>query len=76
MIKDRIKNCIKNIVGGSAEIEEDVDIKVYGIDSLLKVQLVIALEEEFNVSFQDDDINQNNFETINAIIELLRKYNV
>lgn len=76
MIKDRIKNCIKNIVGGSAEIEEDVDIKVYGIDSLLKVQLVIALEEKFNVSFQDDDINQNNFETINAIIELLRKYNV
>lgn len=76
MIKDRIVNCIKSVVHGDAVIEENVDIKVYGLDSLTKVQLVIALEEEFDINFLDDDINQNNFATVATMAELLKKYHI
>lgn len=51
-----------------------MDLKVYGIDSLSKVQLVISLEEEFGIAFDDDDINQSHFQSVSSIGELLKKY--
>lgn len=75
-MKERIISCIKKVVNVDVSIEENVDIKTYGIDSLLKVQLVIALEDEFSITFNDDDINQSNFENIATICALLETYNV
>lgn len=76
MMKERIVRCITSIVKSSDEIEADIDINVYGLDSLLKVELVIALEDEFNISFNDDDLNQKNFDTVNTIMKLLVGYGV
>lgn len=73
MINERIKKCIAEMLEQVEFIEDNVDLKVYGIDSLSKVQLVISLEEEFGIAF-DDDINQSHFQSVSSIGELLKKY--
>lgn len=74
MTNERIKKCIVAMSENLGVIEDNVDLKVYGIDSLTKVQLVISLEEEFGIIFDDDDINQSYFQSITSISELLKKY--
>ncbi|MFR3315112.1 MAG: phosphopantetheine-binding protein [Waltera sp.] len=74
MINERIKKCIAEMLEQVEFIEDNVDLKVYGIDSLSKVQLVISLEEEFGIAFDDDDINQSHFQSVSSIGELLKKY--
>jgi acyl carrier protein len=47
------------------------------LDSMLTVQLVLALEEEFKITFQFEDIKPENFKTTENISSLLKtKYSV
>lgn len=71
---DRIKEVIKRQVNIEVEIEEDVDLNVYGIDSLAKVQLLVELEEVFGIEFEEDDINQDNFNNVMSIKNIISKY--
>ena len=50
------------------------DIRAYGMDSLLKVQLVIKIEEEFNIEFVDEDLDQRNFVSVDEICRTINKY--
>ena len=71
---DRIKEVIKRQVNIEVEIEEDVDLNVYGIDSLAKVHLLVELEEVFGIEFEEDDINQDNFNNVMSIKNIISKY--
>ena len=73
---DRIQKCVKQLAVIEEEINESVSLSAYGLDSLKRVELVILLEDEFAISFNDADLTQNNFETINNIEKLLQKYGV
>ena len=44
------------------------------MDSLLKVQLVIGIENEYNIEFADEDLDQKSFTTIDEICQLINKY--
>lgn len=44
------------------------------MDSLLKVQLVIKIEEEFNIEFVDEDLDQRNFVSVDEICRTINKY--
>ncbi|HYU56419.1 MAG TPA: acyl carrier protein [Actinomycetota bacterium] len=41
------------------------------LDSLAVEQLVVFLEKEFNVTFTDDELVEENFESINAVVNLV-----
>ncbi len=54
------------------KLNDNDDILFSGvIDSFQIVELIGFLEAEFNIEFQDDDINEENFKTIGNIIELV-----
>jgi methoxymalonate biosynthesis acyl carrier protein len=56
------------------ELQYDEDIFSLGfVNSLFSMQLVIFLEEEFKVKIENKDIDPENFKTINAIDDLVRK---
>ena len=61
------KNEIETLTG-------DSDLRNIGIDSLTSIELVVKLEESFDISIGDDDLSVDNVSTINAIIELIKKY--
>ena len=56
------------------EIEDDQDIFDLGfVNSLFAMQLVLFVEKEFNTKVEDDDLNIDNFRSINAITELVER---
>ena len=73
---------IKEILSQVGEINKDEietltgdsDLRTIGIDSLTSIELVVKLEESFDISIGDDDLSVDNVSTINAIIELIKKY--
>jgi len=54
------------------------NIKLFGavpeFDSMAIVTLIEELENEFDIEFNDEDITEDNFLTINTLITLIEKY--
>lgn len=73
-MEENIKKIICNILDRNIVIDNREDIRAYGMDSLLKVQLVIKIEEEFNIEFVDEDLDQRNFESVDEICRTINKY--
>ena len=44
------------------------------LDSLAMVNLLIDIEEEFDINLNESDMDPYKFETVNEIVELVRKY--
>lgn len=76
MVRQKVKECINSCVEVKCCIEENANLSIYGLDSLIRVQLVILLEETFNIAFADNDLSQSNFETVNSICYLLKGYGI
>jgi acyl carrier protein len=56
------------------EIDKDVKIFETGyVDSLFLMQLVSFLETKMNIHFESDDMNMENFSTINKIMQFIEK---
>lgn len=51
------------------QLSEDDSLFDLGLDSFGSVQLMLALEERFNVEFPDDLLNRKSFSTIRSISE-------
>ncbi len=73
-MEENIKKIICNILDRNIVIDNREDIRAYGMDSLLKVQLVIKIEEEFNIEFVDEDLDQRNFVSVDEICRTINKY--
>lgn len=55
----------------TAEMELKGDL---GIDSLSLVELVVDLEERFNIEFDESDLDPANLKTVGSIYSLVDKY--
>ncbi len=56
------------------ELKDDEDIFALGfVNSLLAMQLVQFVEKEFSVSIGDDDLDLDNFRSINSIDALVER---
>jgi acyl carrier protein len=56
-----------------ASIEAETALADYGVDSFLLVELIVALEELFNVRFEQADINAESLYSVAALRELIRR---
>ncbi len=56
------------------ELKDDEDIFALGfVNSLLAMQLVAFVEKEFQVTVEDEDLDLDNFRTIDAIDALIER---
>jgi methoxymalonate biosynthesis acyl carrier protein len=54
------------------DLQEDEDIFALGfINSLFAMQLVLFVESEFGIALDNEDLDIENFRTINAISQLI-----
>lgn len=69
-MEERVLNIVSSFVGTSAdELKNKIDTE--GVwDSLQKVEIVIAIEDEFDISFTQEEIAE--LKTINQINELIK----
>jgi methoxymalonate biosynthesis acyl carrier protein len=58
----------------SYDLQDDDDFFALGLaNSLFAMQLVLFVEQEFDISIDGDDLNLDNFKTINAITDLVKR---
>ena len=56
------------------EIADDQEIFTSGlVNSLFAMQLVLFLEQEFQLKVEDEDLDINNFNTLNALVDFVEK---
>lgn len=72
----KIVNEIKKLVnnGTDANITEETNLVELGIDSLMTVELVLGLEDAFNIQFNDSDLEMENLRNVRDIVNLVNKY--
>lgn len=70
-IKSRIREMLSQFIK-SQDIEDHDDIFAIGdVDSLFAMQLVVFIEKEFGIEIDNDDLDLNNFKSIDAISTLV-----
>ena len=71
--KDKIKNFLSRFFRNH-ELRDDDDIFAMGfVNSLLALQLVNFLQKEFSITVEDEDLDFENFRTINNMDALLER---
>lgn len=55
-----------------ADIQNDVELVDYGVDSFLLLELIVAIEEMFEVKFEQADITSETLKSVNTLAELIR----
>lgn len=64
-IIEKIKAIIKE--NYNIEIEEDEELREKGIDSLRTVQLIVIIEQQFNISFPVESMNGTDLKNVKII---------
>ncbi len=76
-IEDRLKELIVErlfLKIDPSEIgDEDNLMDDHGIDSVQLLEIVVGLEEEFGVSFEDEDFDIEVFKTVKSIADCVRE---
>jgi len=49
------------------------DLTLLGLDSMTTVKLLVAIEEQFQLAFEDEDLFLDNFRTVARIVSLIEK---
>jgi len=76
-IKEKISECVAKVLNISNEsilkLAGDEPLRVMGVDSINCVDIVIAIEQEFNIVFIDEDLLFENLNSMNKICEIVKK---
>jgi len=69
--KARIKTFLSRFFGDH-DLQSDEDIFSLGfVNSMFAMQLVLFLEQEFEITVENEDLEFDNFRTINALTNLV-----
>lgn len=72
-IKARIKTFLSKFFGNH-DLQLDEDIFSLGfVNSMFAMQLVLFVEQEFKISIENEDLEFENFRTINSIANLIER---
>ena len=54
------------------DIDDNTELSEYGVDSFLLLELIVALEEVFNVKFEQSDITADVLKSVASLAELVK----
>jgi len=55
------------------DIETDEALSEYGVDSFLLLELIVALEEMFEIQFEQADITSETLRSVSSLMELIKQ---
>ena len=71
--KAKIKTFLSQFFGNH-DLQDNEDIFAVGfVNSMFAMQLVLFIEQEFQVTIENEDLELDNFRTINAMVSLLER---
>jgi acyl carrier protein len=75
MDETRVREQIRDFIGRHVrgrEFDDDADIFALGfVNSMFAMQLVLFVETEFGIKVEDEDLEIDNFRSVNAIAGLV-----
>lgn len=71
--KEKIRTFLLSVIR-SSDLQEDDDIFALGfVDSLFAMELVLFVESEFQITVEKEDLDYENFKSINAVTSLVER---
>lgn len=71
--KEKIRAFLLSVIR-SRNLQEDDDIFALGfVNSLFAMELVLFVESEFRITVENEDLDYENFKTINAIASFIER---
>lgn len=55
------------------EIDTDTALADYGVDSFLLLELIVAMEETFEVAFEQSDITSETLKSVRTLADLIQQ---
>ena len=75
MNMNNIETKIRAIIEENAEMQKDfshitsdIDLKNIGINSITFIKIVVSIETEFGIEFEDEDLDYNKFPNIKSLV--------
>ena len=70
-IEFKICEIMRNIVKDSENIPIALDSKLLdmGIDSLIFIEMIVEIENEFGIEFVGDKLNQKEFDSVQSLVQ-------
>ena len=72
---NNIEAKIRAIIEENAEMQKDfshitsdIDLKNIGINSISFIKIVVSIETEFGIEFEDEDLDYNKFPNIKSLV--------
>ena len=72
IIRDKIREILE--IENAEKMAMAEDLKEYGMDSLNAIELIVALEMEFAIEFNEEDLLVDNLCTIQKLKDVVKKY--
>lgn len=58
----------------TVDVTMDRNLREIGVDSITLMQYIVLIEEKYDIEIEDDDIVEDNWETISKIMSTVEKY--
>ncbi|XOI98166.1 phosphopantetheine-binding protein [Paenibacillus polymyxa] len=72
-VLDKLEVVLGNLLNTQEKIMAEESLSKWGLDSLKTIELIVILENEFDIVFDNNDLLLDNFGTINTIVSLLTR---
>ena len=76
-IEQKIEDIIKQLIGKEKEFNKNSELGSLNLSSFEFIQMIVAVEEEFGIEFEMEDLVENRFNTIgdfeNRVYQLIEK---
>ncbi|MEO6671885.1 MAG: phosphopantetheine-binding protein [Ginsengibacter sp.] len=75
MTEETVTTLIRQVSPGSPRLSSKANLMDdLGFDSIKMLELIVEIENKFNIQISEQDLNINYFSTVDSICELLKKY--
>lgn len=66
-IKEKVRKIVVNLLQGSENLNDDEFLKTVGLNSINFIQMIVALEDEFDMEFDEEEIDDYEKISINSL---------
>lgn len=74
-MKEKILSIVNEVLENEQEIiiDDNMDLSELGMTSINMISIVIQIEEELGIEFNDDDLILDNLNTVQKLVENVEK---
>ena len=72
-MKEIIINIINDNLALKEEVKENTNLSNLSLDSLSFINALVTIEEVFSITFNDEELNINNFKNVSDLVNLVKR---